>query len=237
MARLSPAAIILVIVILLLLYSPGSSPSTSNSKAPARNHGLREQDALAVLQNSTSTDFTVVYHLDNQTLPIPGFRSEDGFNWQVLPLITEKVASQMTTATMGDAILINAGAAPNSTVLLYQNVTGWARGGWIKVDPHEIVKLGQTAEAPMNFSSVMARVEKSGRPLTHNITGQSGKLHLKLAEHSREQVVDIDSNYNVVNVRLEVQDESSYADGWTWRLQGVHHRGSGSMLLSTTSEQ
>lgn len=234
MARASPGVIVIIVVILLLIYSPGSSPPSAYSVKPQDGATPHEAEALKALRTSTYEDFNLPAHENGQTLSLPGFRLDDGLNWQVLPLVFEKALTQSGHATMGEAITVNAGG--NTSLLLYQNVTGWAKGTWMKLDTQEPLK-NAVVEGVLNFSSIESRVKKTGRALTHNIIGSTGSLQLRLTEELSEQVSESDSQFNVMNARLEVQDDSSYADGWVWKLHGIHHRASGSIFLTTTSAE
>lgn len=232
MARASPGVIVVVVIILLLIYSPGSSPPSASLAKPQDGPTPYEIEALKALRTSSFEDFNLPAHENNQSLALPGFRLDDGLNWQVLPLVFEKALTQSGHATMGEAIMVNMGG--NTSLLMYQNVTGWAKGTWMKLDTQEPLKYA-VVDGALNYSSIESRVKKTGRSLTHNITGSTGSLQLRLTEKLSDQVPESDSNFNVMTARLEVQDDSSYADGWVWKLHGIHHRASGSIFLTTTS--
>lgn len=134
---------------------------------------------------------------------------------------------------MGESVTLDSGLT-NRTVLLYQNVTGWVRGEWVRVNPHEALKEG-IVRGDINSTSIASRVEQSGRSLTHNITGKGGNLQIRFAERQDDDGLESESYYNAISAKVQVQDESSYADGWSWSMHGIHHRGSGSVILASST--
>lgn len=228
--RVSPTALLVLVLLLILLLSPSSPPASDYESELVKSVVSRERDALSIANASHYGDFQTTPPAEGASaLNLTGFRAEDGFEWFRLPAIQDRVRAQFDFATSGQAARLR---GSDETLLAYRNVTGWAKGRWSRA------RIA-VEESPTNINRTLldARLMNPARQVTHNVTGYEGKLDVFFNDKHGQSVEEQGSEYGTMSVRIVIQDTSSYGDGWSFRLHGVHDRKSGSMLLSTNSDK
>ncbi|MBE7182437.1 MAG: hypothetical protein INR71_14740, partial [Terriglobus roseus] len=109
---------------------------------------------------------------------------------------------------------------------LYRNVSGYARGGWVRSQA-----VRDVAAPTLNRTALASEA-----PFHRNITGGSGSIRLQLNERALE-FLEERRGVKEVKAALVIHDEASSGDGWEFTLHGVHFAATGTMVLTTTSER
>ncbi|KAK5174850.1 hypothetical protein LTR16_011473, partial [Cryomyces antarcticus] len=114
---------------------------------------------------------------------------------------------------------------------LYQNVTGYVRGSWVRS------KLEEGLQRPsVNLSVVAPEGTFAMGDWNRNITGQEGKIRMRLKEQENRGQRQGEGNVTRASATLTIRDDSSWGDGWEMTLHGVHFLDFGGMLMTTTSD-
>ncbi|PMD59018.1 uncharacterized protein K444DRAFT_531511 [Hyaloscypha bicolor E] len=127
---------------------------------------------------------------------------------------------------------------------VYENVTGIVAGRWVR---HTADINGEPRKRVMNLTEIAPETDWAFRGEEYwirNITGNEGKLMLKLDEKQAEEIGSVEdlplSPVNAVRsavATITIQDETSYGDGWEMRVHGLHWPKQGVMLFTTTSDK
>ncbi|KAF2102765.1 hypothetical protein NA57DRAFT_31872 [Rhizodiscina lignyota] len=229
----NPRAVVLLILLILLLFSP--DPQTQSLPQRFRFDDVldREFYALNVLNHSSYGDFEPSH---DRWLNISGFRKSDGFAWEALDEVKERVRGKIEWVIDADA----AHRFPDSPdeqegfrarLPLYRNISGFARGTWVRSSKVTDVHTPTLNRTALGISSMYGN-----QPFNRNITGDSGSVKFHFDERGLEFLQEKDG-VKESKAQLTIHDESSSGEGWEMKLHGVHFLESGLMVMTTTSEK
>jgi hypothetical protein len=236
-----------IIIILLYFYSsPEPGPAGSGFHSPRElyeNKLERQHHALDMLNSSRYGDFAPNDRAGTY-LNLTGFNREDGYAWEQLRTVKEKVAAKRESETRSGNVGNGLG--------IYGNVTGIVKGEWVRSNGKGI-EWGRSKEK-MNLTEIAPDISWGWDTWTRNITGKEGILQLNLEERTewgkfpndeyiKQHRMEIDEDENSdkfvreVAATMTIQDETSSGDGWEMRVHGVHWPRRGSLVMTTTSEK
>lgn len=251
---------LMIIVLLFFLYTspdqgpPPGFPGTIHDYAAERI--TRTRQALDVLNITKWQDFSPKSadksrYEAARYLNLTGFREEDEYAWERLDAFKKRSAefSQEAKGRWRIGKDEKTGLAGE----VYENVTGIVTGKWVR---NTADLNGEPRRRVMNLTETSPDIDWAFRGQeywTRNITGDEGKLLIKLDESDMEEMEEIDMvleppkdgevlppSIHVVRevaATVKIQDESSGGDGWDMRVHGVHWPKQGVMLLTTTSDK
>jgi hypothetical protein len=175
-------------------------------------------------------------------LNLTGFREDDEYAWERLDAF-KKRSESFTQEARGRW---RAGKEGGLAGEVYENVTGIVTGRWVRYTGD---LEGEQRQRSLNLTEISPGVDwafKSEEYWTRNITGEEGKLMIRVDQREvlkvdmgkgqeREQLpTDVAAE---VAATITIQDETSSGDGWDMRVHGVHWPRQGIMLMTTTSEK
>ena len=229
MAQSNPGAFIVFLVFLFLIFSPSSPPVSVVGQYDEWERVVeQEQSSLEVLRNTTWGEFVPSGDEDSRWLNLTGLRQEDELHWTLLHQAQERARAGLNDVAGGRGLDIQDGKR-NDSLLLYKNVTGYLRGEWIQgAHGNRSTMVNLTALVPYEYPN-----PNWGR----NITGEGGKISMRLTERLPKAEDGLDDRIRPLNARLTIQDETSSGDGWAIAMGGVHFSDTGSIILTTTSEK
>src|SRR5271156_4152066 len=210
---MEPRSVILILILLFLLFGPDQQPLNARPRRDPEAVKERSQQLLDVLRNSSYGDLNAK---DDRWLNLTGFRENEEYQWELLPVAQGLARDQFRSAADGTT-----GDLP-----VYQKPLGELRGKFSRVrDGNNGHHINLTALAPGNdyVSTVFLR----------NITEADGELALNLVE----------SHWNSSNavqeivVRGSISSDSSPGSGWDLSLVGTHCVRTGSVILTTISDK
>jgi len=228
MANIAPRIVVALIIISIIFFYPGSKSSPIDTPSNVKDIIAYEQAALHCLNVYGADDFVPLDTDNPKWLNLTGLRHEDGYAWPLLAQAKKTARDDFERIAGSQGVDLLDGST-NSTLLLYQNVTGWIRGQWSRLEPPD------GFQAPRVNLSVTAPNTTYGEDWDRNITGHGGKLQLMLQE--KDVIEHQGDTMTYVSALLSIQDDSSRGDGWEMTVHGVHHKASGNIVLSTTSEK
>ena len=248
--------LVVLFFVFLLIISPDDHRASSSQHSDARSLLQQQQQAIDAIQLTRNGDFEPS---QDRWVDAPGLRREDGFAWDLLPAVKERARQQAREALQQNHIETSRGSfedldagsfgqryldvdnldgsdvqssAPSPSVVpFYQNVTGTVQGQWTRSS------LAEGHIPPLlNLSALFARYPANAR-YTHNVTGRSGDICLKLDEKHSNSLRAGTSLVREIKADLTIQDESAPGNGWEATLHGLHFPEAGTALLATTSEK
>jgi transmembrane E3 ubiquitin-protein ligase len=237
-----PRSVIFAIVIILFYLNSSpeiSGPPGSGFRSPREEHHAhlaRQRHAYDILNTSKYGDFAPDER-GGTYLNLTGFRKADGFAWEGLIKVKERVKLEREMRIGGNTLQLGVG--------MYENVTGVAKGKWVR-SPGEITKLVATGRERLNLTQLAPGVNWGYGVWNHNITGKEGKIVLTIEEKDIEapkgRHKSTGNESEEVPIReasatITIQDETSSGDGWERRLLGVHWPRRGTLVLTTTSDK
>ncbi|KAF2269881.1 hypothetical protein CC78DRAFT_539797 [Lojkania enalia] len=189
-----------------------------------------ELDELEILNRTRYSDFDPGR---DKWLNLTGLRDEDGFAWELLHPVQDRVKEQ-TRSLLGVAADAAFDDTLGSSQILpvYHNVSGYVEGEWAR---SPLSKIRHPSD--MNSSTM------SGNPFPmaehdRNLTGSGGTVRLLFTE--REGYVRTNENHTVseITARLVIGDKDSFGGNWwEFTLHGVHFPKFGGIILTTTSDR
>lgn len=240
-------ALFSIIIILLYFYSsPDPGPVGGGFHSPRELFTSkldRQHHALDVLNSSRYGDFAP-NDRGGTYLNLTGFRKEDGYAWEDLGVVKDRVKKEMESETSTGGVGHGLG--------IYGNVTGIVKGRWVRGNGVGI-EWGRSKEH-MNLTEIAPAINWSWNTWSRNITGTEGELRLNIEERAEwgkfpgddyikqetaeNQEDQSSENYlREVSATMTIQDETSMGDGWEMRLHGVHWPRRGQLVMTTTSEK
>ena len=237
-----------ILIIFLYLYSadPYSGPA-SGFLSPREQYNaylVRQRDSYAVLNSSHYGDFAPVGPPAPEWLNLTGFKAGDGYAWEGLGRVKERVEKEREMVMGGGA---EGNGMERPRLGLYRNVTGVVHGTWVRSseEDKETVRRGKER---MNLTEIASWVHWSSGVWNRNVTGRDGSLMVVLEEKGEENIggerfkgteepVDdkADDFVREVSATMTVGDESTSGDGWEMRVHGVHWPQRGALVMTTTS--
>lgn len=251
----TPRVALLVFVLIFFFLLPDTQkPSRSQEQELGRL--LDEKQNAVLLLNSTS--YGALDAERNRWINITGFRQEDAYAWSLLPRVQEREreivrrvrgvletssidsygSSGLSYKASGEEVprKSNDSSIPGDNRVrrfsMYQNITGIVHGQWTRS------KVAEGLVPPVvNLSSLAPYVMYVTKSYSHNITGQDGKLRIKLDEKNSSMAGSDDGSVREVRADLSIQDQSSKGDGWEMTLHGVHYPQQGGIILATSGQR
>ena len=251
----TPRVALLVFVLIFFFLLPDTQkPSRSQEQELYRL--LDEKQNAVLLLNSTS--YGALDAERNRWINITGFRQEDAYAWSLLPQVQERERELIRRArgVLGTSSIDSYGSSglsykasgeevprksndssiPGDTRVsrfsMYQNITGIVNGQWTRS------KVAEGLTPPVvNLSTLDPHVMYVTKSYSHNITGQDGKLRIKLDEKNSSMAGSDDDTVREIRADLSIQDQSSKGDGWEITLYGVHYPQQGGIILATSGQR
>jgi hypothetical protein len=251
------ARVVFIVILLFFLWSSPDQGPPAGFASPrdyAAERIARSRNALDVLNSSRWQDFSPktpdkARYEATRYLNLTGFREEDDYAWDKLDAF-KKRSEEFTQEAKGRWRLANDDKA-GLMGEVYENVTGIVTGSWARWYTADL--NGEQRRRVMNLTEISPGVDwafKDEEDWTTNITGNEGKLMLRLVEKNVEEMngfleptggapVASFAPYRVreVDATMTIQDESSSGDGWEMKVHGVHWPNTGVMLMTTTSDK
>lgn len=250
------ARLLMFIILIFFLTTSPDQGAPGGFPGSTRDYGAeriaRSRHALDVLNTTRWQDFAPKTAGRTQGeaaryLNLTGYREDDDYNWERLEAFRKR-SELFTAEAKGRWRLGKEKDALAGEV--YENVTGIVTGKWVR-NTEDL--NGEPRARVMNLTEISPAVEwlyRDEEAWQRNITGDEGKLLIRLdesdgeeldlfAELAKEGGVVAPSDYMIreVAATVKIQDEKSPGDGWDMRVHGVHWPKQGVMLLTTTSEK
>lgn len=254
MALEGPRALILVVVIFLFFLSPDTRRSSLSQQRDFAAHILQEKANLEILNTS---DYNSLDFHNARFLNLTGFRSSDGYAFQLLPeiqkrareqyeviakdhlrsrrgngtlnILSHKILEELQYSEVEEGLNFETIGQPP----FYRNVTSIIHGRWARS-----FSGGNQLGRDFNLSALAPAVEWVTHKFNRNVSGWEGDLRFKLREEGAIDSANDSSNLiREIKAEMVVQDETSNGDGWDAVMYGVHLVQQGSIVLSTTSEK
>ena len=244
------ARVILIIVLLFFLYTSDDQSARGPGFPTARDYAAeritRSRTSLDVLNSTQWGNFTPKVE-EGSYLNLTGFRQEDGYAWERLNA-WRKRSESFTQEARGRW---RAGKEGGLEGEVFENVTGIVTGRWVRYKGDlEGEGKEQEKHRSLNLTEITPIVDWAYRDQeawTRNITGEEGKLMLRVDEKNvlevgmgKEKAKEDQKPLDLVRevaATITIQDESSSGDGWDMRVHGIHWPRQGIMLMTTTSEK
>jgi hypothetical protein len=251
------ARVLLIIILLFFLYtSPDQGPPAGFPGSPrdyAAERIARSRNSLNILNTTKWQDFSP--NTDSKPrgeaaryLNLTGFREEDGYSWNRLDSFKKR--SEAFSEEAKGKWRIGKGKYSGLEGEVYENVTGIVMGRWVR---YTEALNGEQLPRHLNLSEISPGVDwafRDGEYWIRNITGNEGKLMMRLEEKDVEEIEDVEElleqpeiaswsggRVREVAATITIQDETSSGDGWEMRVHGVHWPRQGVMLMTTTSDK
>lgn len=234
----TPKVALAIIVIIFFLFGLPDVEAPRSQGGKGDLSQVAKQQAIELLNNTEYGGLDAEKHL---WINITGLRQNNGFAWELLPLVKKRVVEQSQTILDVLAGSRNLAETPSessnssSTVRrpsMYQNITGIVTGHWIQSK----VAVGHSIPV-MNLSSEAAETTNTAKASTRNITGHSGSLQIEFDEKKSWVTKSGYGFAREVHASMAIKDQTSIGDGWKMDLHGVHFPRQGRVLLATTSER
>ena len=223
---------LLIITFIFLSPSPQARFREQEARPRIEDVAAEEQRSLGVLQNSS-------YETPLQSLNLTGLEEERGYAWNALPEIKARAWDQLQYA-LGDwgTEELQAGNVVDRPTALYNNVTGFVHGKWVRSkiqDSVPVPQLNLTEYAPESPFGGPPRA----RPFGRNMTGDGGDVTIRFNERNPFGPAgwgDESGNITEMNIELKLSDEATNNE-WELLLRGIYLPNLGQAILTTTSDK
>jgi hypothetical protein len=232
-ARRDPRSFLFFIILLLLINSPEPQQPAFNARARYEELVQREYDQLDVLNTTHYGDFNVK---EDKWLNITGCRKEDNFAWELLEPVRAK-AKQQSDRLLGDAwkgALEGPLQDDGNSIPVYRNLSGYVQGEWIRSSLSRVRHPGDMGNSSAYPESPFAQLMDYDR----NLTGSSGSIRVHFTELEGKMRTDANKTMSEISAKVVIGDDDSFGGNW-WEFiaHGVHFVGSGTAVLTTTSDR
>ena len=246
--------LLLALVLIFLFASPDVQRSSLAQKQELDSFLGQERQALHILNTTLYDAFDPTA---GKWINITGFRQSDGYAWSLLPKVKERAHEHLHAIFGGSSwmeaqspLRLSADLVGKSQQIehlnvtsvrdiswndqnhLYQNVTGFVKGLWVRssiADAYKPPLLNITAVAPHAIYSTSEH--------KRNITGLEGHVWINLKEKSSELSGSHGGSIREIRADMTIKDETSSGDGWEFKLHGVHYPRHGGIILVTTGRR
>jgi len=231
-----PRAVVALVILLFIFFSPppGQEPLV-RARSRLEHIIAEERHDLTVLGQTHLGDFDPTL---DRWLNITGFRENDTFAWQALPLVKERARLQSAHALGHDNLVrLDGGYDKLPPLPLYQNVTGTMYGEWIRSSVQKSVVPPQ-----LNMSEYAAIGPFGPIPIesfSKNVTAKSGSLEVWFEEADEQETLLSHKEKRVareVKAQISVRDGEA-GDSWHSKMYGVHFLDTGNIMLATTTDK
>jgi hypothetical protein len=231
--RRDPRSFLFFIILLLLINSPEPQQPTFNARARYDELIQREYDQLGILNTTLYGDFDAK---KSRWLNITGLRSEDAFAWELLEPVKAKARQQserLLGGTWKDALQRSLAGDANK-IPVYQNLSGYVQGQWIRSSLSRVRHPRDMGNSSANPDSPFAQLMDYDR----NLTGSSGSIRVQFTELDGKMRTDANKTMSEISAKVVIGDDDSFGGNW-WEFiaHGVHFLGSGTAILTTTSDR
>lgn len=228
------------LAIIILIFFLFGLPDVERPRSQGQELDRLQVDKEKAVALLNSTDYGALETKRFRWVNITGLRQDDGYAWDLLPLVKERALDQFQTLLdVADAGNVGEPTWNSSNSLkvashlsVYRNLTGIVNGQWTRSN----VAAGHSSPV-MNFTTLAPDATYMTTAYSRNITGQDGHLRIELDEKNSSLVESDDGSVRDVRADMAIKDETSKGDGWKMTLHGVHYPQQGRILLVTTGQR
>lgn len=234
----TPKVALAIIVLIFFLFGLPDVEAPRSQEGKGDLSQVAKQVAIELLNNAEHGGLDLEKDL---WINITGLRQSDGYAWELLPLVKQRVVEQFQTILdvpvwSGNLAERHSKSSNFSSGVfhssMYQNITGIVTGHWTQSK----VAVGHSIPV-MNLSTLAPDTIYNAKGYTRNITGHSGSLQIELDEKKSWVTKSNYGSVREVHATMSIKDQTSKSDGWNMDLHGVHFPRQGRVLLATTSER
>lgn len=234
----TPKVALAIIVIIFFLFGLPDVEAPRSQGGKGDLSMVAKQQAIELLND---TEYGGLDAEKNLWINITGLRQNDGYAWELLPLVKQRVVEQSQTILDVPVGSRNVAETPSESSnsssavrrsSMYQNITGIVTGHWTQSK----VAVGHSIPV-MNLSTLAADTIYNTKAYTRNITGHSGSLEIEFDEKKSWVTKSGYGSAREVHASMAIKDQTSKGDGWKMDLHGIHFQRQGRVLLATTSER
>ncbi|KAL8756636.1 MAG: hypothetical protein Q9184_004442, partial [Pyrenodesmia sp. 2 TL-2023] len=243
----APRLLVLIFILLILFASPDTQTPSPSQQRELNHLVIQERHDLSLLVHSSYGDLNIA---EGRWINVTGLRKQDGYAWDLLAEVQERARQQTSTIVEAwhrsndneqDLVDDESTKTLNTTVPaptivqqipLYQNVTGFVHGRWVRS------KIANGVKAPhLNLTALAPRVSYTTEKYTRNITAWEGNLRIRLDEKKSKILTSEETSVREITAELMLEDGTSGGDSWDVTLHGVHYPQNGSIVLTTTGQR
>lgn len=242
----TPRILVVVLVFFFLFISPESHRPSQSQQSNLHHRIVNEHKAISLLN---ITKYGTFDPGKNLWINITGLRQDDGYAWNVLSQVQERAREQVSRI-LGGIPSNSPSSSSNSPfrnengpglygyfenisyISVYQNVTGTIRGQWTRSGIEKPL-----VKPILNLSALTPDISYSTRQYNRNITGDEGKISIKLDQQSSRSLASEHGFVRGIRAEMVIKDKGSTGDGWEMTLHGLHYPEKGGIVLVTTSQK
>lgn len=229
----------LFFLFLFILLNPPPNPRPAWSEREYEERLTEERRELSLIGNYTYGDFD---SLRGKWLPLVGLTKEDGFAWGLLNSARQKAKYQQELVIRASTTSDNDSGprkdelgevhVMNMSLPVYRNMTGKIHGDWVRWTEAE------TKSRPLlNLTAMAMEHEYFTTEFRLNATADHGELSMVIEEQESGDMIINGTCIRQVRAALTLETEEASEEMTGVNLYGVHIPGSGSIILTTTSEK
>ncbi|KAF2643817.1 hypothetical protein P280DRAFT_466553 [Massarina eburnea CBS 473.64] len=235
--RRDPRQFLFFIILLLLINSPETQNPGYNTRTRYDEVLEREWQHLDILNQTRWGDFGQFGKEGEGYLNVTGLREEDGFVWDILGGVKERVRERskgvLGEEEMGRFLKGTDDEEVIEKPRVYKNLTGYAQGEWVRSPLSRI-----RHPVDLNVSHVLPDNPFPFAEFDRNLTGVGGPVRLHLTELEGKARTDTNRSISEIQAKVVIGDHESWGENW-WEFlaHGVHYPEYGVAILTTTSER
>lgn len=223
---------LLILTWIILSPTPQTVNHDPGNRITLKDVIATEQHSLEVVSNSSYLESRFDGSDSHADLNLTGFEADRGYAWNTWPKLRDRVIDQSEwtqRALQGDI----KDSRPHS---LYNNVTGYVHGRWIRSD------LEKEVEPPHLNLTDYAREDPFGGPkrerhFGRNLTGTEGDVRIEFSQKSNpSETLGLHGLANVTEMNIEMKLSDYLTDNeHEMVLRGIYFQDVGHAVLTTTS--